>query len=150
MASSQPPRNPQGILRAITQAVTTIPVNYISRVVLRRRAKVPKIRIRESQGSPPQDHPLVGDRYILGRSSQSCTIVVKNSLVSKIHLSLSRKPDNPQAPFYLRDEHSANGIYLGKRKIKILPLRHGDVFTLGPPELADAPKVKYFCEPISS
>lgn len=147
MPSSQPPRNPQGILRAITQAITTVPVNYISRVVLKRRAKVPKIRIQESRGNPPQEHPLVGDRYILGRSSQSCTIVVKNSLVSKIHLSLSRKADNPQAPFYLKDENSANGVYLGKRKIKILPLRHGDIFSLGPPELADAPTVKYIDPP---
>ncbi|MDY6803947.1 MAG: transglycosylase domain-containing protein [Cyanobacteriota bacterium] len=147
MASSRPPGNPQGILRAVTQAVTTIPVNYITRVVLKRRAKVPKIRIREKQGKPPQDHPLVGDRYILGRSSQSSTIVVRNSLVSKIHLSLSRKGDNPEAPFYLKDENSANGVYLGKRKIKILPLRHGDVFSLGPPELADAPTVKYIDPP---
>ena len=43
----------------------------------------------------------------------------------------------------LKDKGSTNGVYRNKKRIKLLPLRHGDVLTLGPQELADAVTVRY-------
>jgi membrane peptidoglycan carboxypeptidase len=148
MNYSQPPRNPQTFLGSITQVVKTIhaSVNF-SRLALRPNAKVPELWIESSQTTPAQKYPLLGDRYLIGRSSQSCDIVVRNPLVSKIHLSLSRDRNRAGAPFVIKDENSANGIYSGKKQINSLPLRHGDTLTLGPPALADAVKVRYVDPP---
>ncbi|MFM7614044.1 MAG: transglycosylase domain-containing protein, partial [Synechococcales cyanobacterium] len=44
-------------------------------------------------------------------------------------------------------ENSTNGIYLGKRRIKSLKLRHGDIVTLGPPELAASVSLEYLDPP---
>ncbi|NEQ37949.1 MAG: FHA domain-containing protein [Okeania sp. SIO3I5] len=148
MNSSQPPRNPQTLLGSITQVVKTIHagVNF-SRLALRPNAKVPELWIQEAETTPTKKYPLLGDRYILGRSSQSCDIVVRNPLISKIHLSISRKPNRANAPYIIKDENSANGLYNGKKQIYSLALRHGDILTLGPPALADAVKIRYINPP---
>ena len=137
------------ISQIFTQAVRTIA--GIPALALKPGAKVPEIRIiNRAQSSPDPDkekvHPLLGDRYLLGRSSKSCDIVVRNPVVSQIHLSIERDRQNPRA-FIIKDKNSTNGIYLGKRRIKVLPLRHGDALTLGPAELAEAVEISYSSPP---
>ncbi|OZH54590.1 penicillin-binding protein [Hydrocoleum sp. CS-953] len=148
MNYSQPPRNPQTLLGSITQVVKTIhaSVNF-SRLALRPNAKVPEIWIEEAETTPTKKYSLLGDRYLLGRSSQACDIVIRNPLISKIHLSISRNPNGANAPYIIKDENSANGIYNGKKQISSLALRHGDILTLGPPALADTVKVRYIHPP---
>jgi membrane peptidoglycan carboxypeptidase len=47
----------------------------------------------------------------------------------------------------MKDENSTNGIYKGKRRIRLIALRHGDILTLGPPELAAAVRLQYIDPP---
>ncbi|PSB19781.1 penicillin-binding protein [filamentous cyanobacterium CCP2] len=132
------------ILGALTRAVQTVKarVNF-TQLVLKPNARVPEIWIQDSDDPQAKVYPLVGEYYKLGRSSRSCDIVVRNPVVSQVHLSLTRDKRQRSAPFILRDENSTNGIYRGKRRITKLPLRHGDMLTLGPPELAAAVQVQY-------
>ncbi len=151
---TQPPRPSNSILAAMTQAVQTVQAKIgSSRLRLKPKARVAKLEIQEGNATPTQE-VLLGDRYTLGRSSKSCDIVVRNPVVSQIHLSLSRD-SHPQgklsyffhAPFFLKDENSTNGVYRGKRRIRREQLRHGAVYTLGPPELADSVRIKYIDPP---
>jgi membrane peptidoglycan carboxypeptidase len=89
----------------------------------------------------------LGDRYIIGRSSKTSDIVVRNPVVSQTHASLSRDTNRRNTPFYLKDENSTNGIFRGKRRITSTPIRHRQSFTLGPPELADCVQVQYIDPP---
>jgi len=86
--------------------------------------------VQDAGADKAQVYPLLGDRYLLGRSSKSCDIVVRNPVVSQIHLSVSR--DSRSAAITLRnqDESSTNGIYRGKRRVTALELHHGDILTL--------------------
>ncbi|MEC4984052.1 MAG: PBP1A family penicillin-binding protein [Oscillatoria sp. PMC 1068.18] len=141
--SNQPPNNPQTqISQVFTQAVQTI-ANLGARA-LKPGAKVPEIQIRDAGKSA--EFPLLGDRYLLGRSSKSCEIVVRNPVVSQVHLSIERDSKSPRH-FNLKDEGSTNGIYFGKRRVTDIRLRHGDKFSLGPPELAEAVEVEYYNPP---
>jgi len=88
--------------------------------------------VQDAGADKAQVYPLLGDRYLLGRSSKSCDIV-RNPVVSQIHLSVSRDSSQRRSPFVIKDESSTNGIYRGKRRK--LELHHGDILTLGPPEL---------------
>ncbi|NES74607.1 MULTISPECIES: transglycosylase domain-containing protein [unclassified Okeania] len=148
MNYSRPPRNSQTLLGNITQVVKTIHANVnFSRLALRPNAKLPELWIQETENTPAKKYPLLGDRYLLGRSSQACDIVIRNPLISKIHLSVSKNTNKSNAPYVVKDENSANGLYNGKKKISRLPLRHGDVLTLGPPALADTVKLRYVDPP---
>ncbi len=141
--TNQPPQPPPTqISQIFTQAIRTIA--NLQALALKPGAKVPEIRVIDEGKKSDKEakYPLIGDRYLLGRSSKSCDIVVRNPVVSQIHLSLERDRKNPRR-FRIKDENSTNGIYLGKRRLKSLPLRHGDTLTLGPPELADAVEIKY-------
>lgn len=150
MASPQPPTPPQKpsktLLGTITQAVQAVRVNF-SQLKVKPNARIPKIWVEDPESGDKDAYPLLGDRYLLGRSSRSCDIVVRNPVVSQVHLSLSRESQKPNAPFVLRDENSTNGIYRGKRRLRKLPLRHGDVLTLGPPDLANAVRLVYDAPP---
>jgi membrane peptidoglycan carboxypeptidase len=148
MSPPQPPVKPQTFVGQVTQAVQTIQakVNFQA-LALKPKARVPELWIQEAGADKAEVYPLLGDRYLLGRSSKSCDIVVRNPVVSQVHLSLSRNARNRKLPFVIKDENSTNGIYQGKRRIKTLEMRHGDVFTLGPPELAASVKVQYFDPP---
>ena len=148
MNYSQPLRNSQTILGNITQMIKTIhaSVNF-SRLAIRPNARVPELWIEEGKATPTKKYPLLGDRYLLGRSSQACDIVIRNHLISKIHLSISRNSNKADAPYIIKDENSRNGLYNGKKKIYSLILRHGDILTLGPPALADTVKVRYIYPP---
>jgi len=58
----------------------------------------------------------------------------------------TRDPKNPHN-FLLTDENSTNGVYMGKRRLKSVSLRHGDSFTLAPPDLANCVTISYYCPP---
>jgi len=148
MTPPQPQRPRQTILGAITQAVQTVQakVNF-SKLALKPNAKVPELRVQEADANKPEEvYPLLGDRYKLGRSSKSCDIVIPNPVVSQIHLSLTRT-GRRQKSFFLKDEDSTNGIYRGRRRITARKLHHGDILTLGPPELAGAVRIQYYDPP---
>lgn len=139
-----PPGPPKTILGSITQAVQTMYARVdFSKLRLKPNARVPELHVQDADTPDPSVYPLLGDRYLLGRSSKSCDIVVRNPVVSQIHLSVSRDSRQKKAPFVVKDENSTNGVYLGRRRIKSLPLRDGDVLTLGPPELANAVQVRF-------
>ena len=156
--NSQPSRSPKGespngkqgapktFLGSVTKAFQTVQANVdFSKIPLKPDARVPKLYIEA--GGKPAEYPLVGEHYLLGRSSKSCDIVVRSPIVSQTHLSLTRDRSRPGNPFVLRDQGSTNGVYRNKKRLSKLPLRHGDVLTLGPRELADAVTVRYVDPP---
>jgi 1A family penicillin-binding protein len=148
MSSTKPPQKPKTFLNTLTQAVQTLHarVNF-SRLLLKPNAKVPEIWVQNSDADQADIYPLLGDRYILGRSSKSCDIVVRNPVVSQVHLCLSRQKPKGSRRFILKDEDSTNGVYHGRRRVKKFPLRHGDIITLGPPELANGVRLQYIDPP---
>ncbi|MBD2446550.1 transglycosylase domain-containing protein [Nostoc sp. FACHB-152] len=148
MSSPQPPHKPQTLLGQLTQAVHTIQARVdFSKLALKPNAKVPELWVQDSGADKAEIYPLLGDRYILGRSSKSCDIVIRNPVVSQIHLSLSRDSTQRKPVFIIRDENSTNGIYRGKRRLSSLEMRHGDIITLGPPELAASVRLQYVDPP---
>jgi len=130
----------------ITQFVTQFVQRFNAPPALKPGARVPELWVQTADADQAETHPLVGDRYLLGRSSNQTDIVVRNPVVSQVHLSLSRDPAQPRQ-FIIKDEKSTNGIYMGRRRLKTLMLRHGDVLTLGPPELADGVQLRYHNPP---
>ena len=150
MNSPQPPKPPQPpktLLTQLTQAVQTIQarVNF-NALALKPNARVPELLVQDAGAAKAEVYPLLGDRYLLGRSSKSCDIVVRNPVVSQIHLSLERY-GRRQRNFIIKDENSTNGIYRGRRRLSSLVLRHGDILTIGPPELAAAVRLEYVDPP---
>ncbi|CCI18701.1 MrcB protein [Microcystis aeruginosa PCC 9807] len=135
------------ISQLVTVAVQKLQgkVNFQA-VNLKKGAIVPELRLKNENGSGESKYPLIGDRYLLGRSSSSCDITIRNNVVSQIHCSLQRDPKNPHN-FLLTDENSTNGVYMGKRRLKSVSLRHGDTFTLAPPDLANCVTISYYCPP---
>ncbi len=142
-------QKPKTILGSLTQAFQTVQANVdFSKIPLKANARVPKLLIETSDSvGRASEYPLVGEHYLLGRSSKNCDIVVRSPIVSQTHLSLTRDRSKPGNPFVLKDKGSTNGIYRNKKRIKSLPLRHGDILTLGPKELADAVTVRYIDPP---
>lgn len=148
MSSPQPPQKPQTLLGQLTQAVQTIQARVdFSKLALKPNARVPELWVQDAGADKAEVYPLLGDRYILGRSSKSSDIVVRNPVVSQIHLSLSRDSSERTPVFVIKDENSTNGIYRGKRRVTSLELRHGDILTLGPPELAASVRLQYVDPP---
>lgn len=147
MTPPKPPQQPKTLLNQITQAVQTIQakVNF-NAVALKPNARVPELWVQDANAPKADVYPLIGDRYLLGRSSKSCDIVVRNPVVSQVHLALERY-GRSQRNFAIRDENSTNGIYRGKRRLTELILRHGDVLTIGPPELASSVRLQYYDPP---
>jgi membrane peptidoglycan carboxypeptidase len=141
--SSQPPK--KTLLAQLTQAIGRTKVNF-TRLALKPNARVPKLLVQDADAPQPDIFPLLGEKYILGRSSQSCDIVVRNEVVSQVHLSLVRDRQKGTT-FLLKDEGSTNGIYRGKKRVDRITLRSGDTFTLGPPELKAAVKITYLDPP---
>ncbi len=148
MTSTKPPQKPKTLLSTITQVVQTLhaKVNF-SRLILKPNVRVPELWVQNADGDTADVYPLLGDRYTLGRSSRSCDIVVRNPVVSQIHLCLVRQGQSPARQFFIQDENSTNGIYLGRRRVGQLFLRHGDLITLGPPELANGVRLQYVDPP---
>lgn len=152
-----PTQPPQTFLGKVTQTVQTVQNQtrvYFSKLKLDPKARVPELWVQDAEADQAEKYPLLGDRYVLGRSSKECDIVIRNPVVSQRHLSLNRKKQPPgilayvlRSPFVLRDENSTNGIFRGKRRIRSMVLRHNDVYTLGPSELADAVRIKFYDPP---
>ncbi|MBD2073734.1 transglycosylase domain-containing protein [Phormidium sp. FACHB-592] len=150
-----PPRRSQTLVGAITQAVQTVQakINF-SKLKLKPNARVPELWVQEAGAEQAEVYPLLGDRYMLGRSSKTCDIVVRNPVVSQVHLSLNRDSQRQsllstlfRPPFFLKDENSTNGIYRGKRRVRSTRLRHKAAYTLGPPELAAAVRIQFIDPP---
>lgn len=116
-----------------------------SKVLIKKGSRVAKIRLIDTDRSSRRLFPLLGEQYVLGRSSR-CDIQLSNPLASQVHCVLARDPENPNH-FLIRDQGSSNGIYLERRRLKTYRLRHGDVITFGPPELANVPKLIYLNPP---
>jgi len=111
------------------------------------KERVPKLEVRRSQKDKPEIYELVGDRYILGRNTGKCDIVVQTPLVSQIHAQLVRDRTQKKSQFILQDQDSTNGIYRDKQRLKAVPMRHKMKITLGPPELAEAATICYLDPP---
>jgi membrane peptidoglycan carboxypeptidase len=141
--SSQPPK--KTLLAQLSQVINRTKVNF-TRLALKPNARVPKLLVQDADAPQPDVFPLLGEKYVLGRSSQSCDIVVRNEVVSQVHLSLKRDRTKNNS-FLLKDEGSTNGIYRGKKRVDRITLRNGDTFTLGPPELKAAVKITYLDPP---
>ncbi len=89
MSSPQPPKKPQTLLGQLTQAVQTIQARVdFSKLALKPNARVPELWVQDAGAPQAQMYPLLGDRYMIGRSSKSCDIVIRNLVVRQIHLSL--------------------------------------------------------------
>jgi penicillin-binding protein 1A len=136
------------LLGAITQAFQTVQAKVdFSKLALKPDAKVPEIQVQDEKTDKADTYPLLGDYYLLGRSSRSCDIVVRNPVVSQVHLSVRRDGETGGRKFVLQDENSTNGIYRGKKRVISERLRHKAVYTLGPPELAAAVRIQYIDPP---
>ncbi len=139
---------PKTFLGSLTQALHTVQANIdFAKIPLKPNARVPKLVIEGSINNKSEEYPLVGEHYLLGRSSKNCDIVVRSPIVSQTHLSLTRDRNRPGNPFVMKDQGSTNGIYRKKQRLSKFPLRHGDILTLGPEELADAVTVRYVDPP---
>jgi penicillin-binding protein 1A len=132
---SRPPKT--SLTQIVTQVIQKLPP------ALKKGARVPKIRIQGQGVTGGGNYTLVADRYVIGRSSGECDIVIRNTLLSRKHCSLVRHPQHPDR-FILQDEGSVNGVYLGKRRLPSgFPLRHGDRLSLAPPEVANSVTLHY-------
>jgi penicillin-binding protein 1A len=150
------PRSPRKTaLTSLTNLLQSVPTRVkFSQLRLKPNAKVPEIWVQLPDADKAEVYPLLGDRYMLGRSSQSCDIVIRNPLVSQIHLSITRDRSHrwllgllPRTRFKIRDENSTNGLFQGKKRIRSTTVYHNDQLTLGPPELADAIRIQFKEEP---
>ena len=135
--------SPQPPSTQFTQLATQLIQNI--KLKFKPNAKVAKIKIKDNENKPPQNHELIGDSYTLGRSSQS-NIKIESNIVGRLHCSLIKHPRNPRL-YIMKDEKSRNGIFVGKKRKKSLILYHGDMVTLGPPELADAVEITFINPP---
>jgi 1A family penicillin-binding protein len=145
--SSSDPSHSRTLLSSFTQAVKTIQAKVASsELPLKRNARVPKLRVDDGQSKQPQDYVLLDDRYILGRSSRSSDIVIRNPIVSHVHATIKRHPKH-RHQYLIQDQNSTNGIFHRKRRVQSQILRHRDEFTLGPAELEAAVKVQYIDPP---
>ncbi|MDX2097496.1 MAG: transglycosylase domain-containing protein, partial [Leptolyngbyaceae cyanobacterium bins.59] len=150
MTPPQSPQSPQPrrtFLGTLTQAVQTVQARiHFSQLVLKPNIRVAQLLVQDAGADRADTYPLLGERYVLGRSSKNCDIVIRNPVVSQVHLSLERDAKR-NTHFRLKDENSTNGIYRGRRRIESTVLRHGDILTLGPPELANAVRLQYLDPP---
>jgi penicillin-binding protein 1A len=145
MTQNPPPQQRTQLSQMLTQAVQKIQAK-VKLGAIRKGARVPELWIWDGNADKPEVFPLVGDRYVVGRSSKSSDIVVRNPIISHVHCSLHRDRKNPRS-FTIKDEQSTNGIYRGRRRLKSFALFHGDTIALGPPELEAAVRVKYYNPP---
>ncbi len=137
------------LLTQLTQVVKNLPVatKLRGKGLLKSRARVPKLEVRLTNSQKPEIYNLVADRYIIGRSSSKCDIVVQTPLVSQIHAELVRDSTKAKARFIIRDRDSTNGIFRGRQRLKSSPLRHKAIISLGPSELKDAATLRYLDPP---
>ncbi|MBL1211583.1 PBP1A family penicillin-binding protein [Geminocystis sp. GBBB08] len=116
---------------------------------LKPNARVQGIHVRNGGEKHTSFYPLLGDRYIIGRSTKSCDIVIRSAIISQTHCVIERDSNNPQK-FVIRDLNSTNGVYCGNQRYQSLTLEHNDIITLGPPELADVVEIRFDKRPPKS
>jgi membrane peptidoglycan carboxypeptidase len=146
MTPKSPPPPPRTVLGRITQAFNAAQARVdFSKLALKKGARNATLHV--TMGDQENQYPLLGEHYIVGRSSQQSDIVVRSPIVSQVHATLTRDRTLPGEPFVLKDRDSTNGVYRGKKKIKKTILNHGDQITLGPPELTDAVTLRYIDPP---
>ena len=134
------------LLKTVTQAVQAVQAKVdFSKLAVKPGARTAElcVTLKDQQST----FPLLGEHYILGRSSSQCDIVANSPIVSQVHATLTRDTNRRGQPFVLKDRNSTNGIYRGKKRVERSTLYHGDVVTLGPPELEDAVTLKYINPP---
>ncbi|MBD0337212.1 MAG: transglycosylase domain-containing protein, partial [Cyanobacteria bacterium Co-bin13] len=142
----QSPPPPRTVLGRITQAFNAAQAKVdFSKLALKKGARNATLQV--TVGDQEAVYPLLGEHYILGRSSQQSDIVVRSPIVSQVHVTLTRDRTLPGEPFVLKDRDSTNGVYRGKKKLRKTILNHGDLITLGPPELTDAVTLRYIDPP---
>lgn len=117
---------------------------------LKPNARVQGIYVKNGQDNQTSFYPLLGDRYVIGRSTKSCDIIIRSAIISQTHCVIERDSNNPQE-FIIKDLNSTNGVYYGHQRYQSLTLQHNDIITLGPPELADVIEIRFDkCPPKSS
>jgi pSer/pThr/pTyr-binding forkhead associated (FHA) protein len=93
---------------------------------VRLRIRKPFFLEQISGPGSPQDHVLIADETVVGRSPQA-TISIAGNGMSRQHVA-SRKA-GPEYGF--EDLNSANGVYLNGVKTHAAVLREGDLLQLG-------------------
>ncbi|NEP29508.1 hypothetical protein, partial [Moorena sp. SIO3I6] len=69
MSSPPPSKPPKTILSQLTQVVQTIHAKVnLQAVALKPNARVPELWVQDANTNKSDVYPLVGDRYVLGRS----------------------------------------------------------------------------------
>lgn len=145
MTSPQSPP-PRTLLGKVTQAFQAVQ-GKVDFSQLQVKPGTHPAELQVEVGGQAAIYPLLGEHYILGRSSSQCDIVAGSPIVSQVHATLTRDRNRPGQPFVIKDRDSTNGIYRGKQRVKRTVLNHGDVLTLGPAELADAVTIRYINPP---
>ncbi|MEO1068084.1 MAG: transglycosylase domain-containing protein, partial [Cyanobacteria bacterium J06638_6] len=139
------PSQPRTLLRTVTQAFQAVQAKVdFGKLSVKQGARAAEIEV--TVNGQPTTYPLLGEHYILGRSTSQCDIVAPSPIVSQVHATLTRDVNRPSQPFVMKDRKSTNGIYRGKKRLTQTVMNHGDVYTLGPPELEDAVTLR-FSEP---
>ncbi len=128
-------------MQPIHSRVVTLQAQLAGR--LKAKAKVPHLEVFISGQKRPEIFDLVGDRYILGRNSTKCQIVIQTPLVSQVHAEIIRQKNK----FVISDQDSTNGIYRRRQRLKSIVLKHNMVISLGPPELEAAVTVRFIDPP---
>jgi len=142
--TSPPPKAPKSKLMTQINQLTHVVQGVLK---INPKERVPKLEVRLSQKEQPKIYELVGDRYIIGRSTGKCDVVIQTPLVSQVHAQLVRDRSQKKSQFILQDQNSTNGIYRQKQRLKSVPMRHNMQITLGPPELVDAATIRYLDPP---
>ncbi len=145
--SEPEPSRPKTILTNLTKVVKDIQSRVdFSKLVLRKDARVPELWIQESDAETAHVFPLLGDRYTIGRSSRNSDIVVRNPIVSQKHAVIKRDAKHRRV-FWIKDDHSTNGIFKKQQRLKTHEFRHKDILTLGPPDLEAAVRMRFMDPP---
>ncbi|MGG6239118.1 transglycosylase domain-containing protein [Nodosilinea sp. AN01ver1] len=143
--SPSPPSPPRTLLKTVTQAFQAVQAKVdFGKLAVKPGARAAELEV--TVNGKPTSYPLLGEHYIMGRSSSQCDIVAPSPIVSQVHATLTRDTNRPSQPFVMKDRNSTNGIYRGKKRLTQAVMNHGDVYTLGPPELEDAVTLR-FSEP---
>ncbi|WP_448525508.1 transglycosylase domain-containing protein [Parathermosynechococcus lividus] len=130
--------------QTLTQAVETVQARFDwSQVPVQETARKTELWV-EGAGAR-RGYPLLGDRYILGRSRTKADILIDSEIVSGCHAELRRL--TPTGVFEIRDLDSTNGLYRGRQKMAVDVLHDGDVLTLGPPELQNGVTLRFVNPP---
>jgi len=135
--NSPPPPPSRTLLRTVTQAFQAVQDKVdFGKLAVKPGARPATLEV-EVRGQRAT-YPLMGEHYIIGRSSQQSDIVVASPIVSQVHATLTRDSNQRHQPFVIKDRNSTNGLYRGKRRVQRATLHNGDTYTLGPRDLADA------------